>query len=522
MPNIAVLGTGFWGKNLVRNFAALGTLRVVCDADADRLKTIAEQYAGVAATMSVADVLTDRTIDAVVIATPAATHVGLAREALLAGKDVFVEKPLALTAGDAASLVELAAEHSRILMVGHLLEYHPAVLKMLEFIRTGKLGKVQHLFSNRLNFGRFRSEENILWSFAPHDVSIFLMFMGEMPTVVHCNGAAFINPAIADITTCSFSFPSGVYGKIDVSWLHPFKEHRLAVIGSKGMLVFTDTDVDDKLKFYPHIVDWENGRVPVANPQRAEPIPFDPAEPLAEECAQFLRSVETRVPPRSDGNDGVRVLTVLQACQASLDRGGEPVLLASLQQAYWAHPTAEVHPEARVGAGSKIWHHSQVGKGAVIGQRCNVGHNCTVFGRAVVGNGVTLESNIDVWPLVTLEDDVFVGPSAVFTNDLTPRAFHKKGGVWVPTIIRRGASIGANATIVCGVTIGAYAAIGAGAVVTKDVPPHALMVGAPARRIAWICKCNKWVRLAFKDGNAACHECGLHYHIENDTVTVVE
>lgn len=514
MATVAVIGSGYWGKNLVRNFAELGALRVVCDADADVVEHVTRSLANVRSTTNIDDVLGDPEIDGVVIATPAVTHADLAAMALRAGKHAFVEKPLAITANEARDLDRLAGEHGRVLMVGHLLEYHPVVAAMQRFIAEGRLGKLYHLFSNRLNFGKIRREENILWSFAPHDISVFLLLTGELPSHVAANGAAFISQGIADVTTCVLTFPSGVYGEINVSWLHPYKEHRMGVIGSKGMLVFTDTDRANKLLFYPHEVDWRAGNIPVATRRDPEPLPYDEAEPLRLECQHFLECIENGHRPRTDGANGIRVLTVLEACQYSLDRGGIPVDLARVQGHYWSHPSAEVHPEASVGAGTKVWHHGQIGKGAVVGERCIIGHNCVVFGGAVVGNGVVLESNIDVWPLVTLEDDVFVGPSVVFTNDLTPRAFHKKGGTWVPTRVARGASIGANATIICGITIGEYAAVGAGSVVTKDVKPFELVVGSPARRVRWICKCNQWTPLGFTTLISVCHDCKRTYRYD--------
>lgn len=185
---------------------------------------------------------------------------------------------------------------------------------------------------------------------------------------------------------------------------------------------------------------------------------------------------------------------------------------------YWAHPSAEIDEGTTIGEGTKVWHHCQVHKGAVVGRNCSIGHNCTVFRDATVGDGSTLEANIDVWPMVTIGEDVFVGPSAVFTNDRTPRAFAKKHGVWVPTFVQRGASIGANATIVCGTTIGEYAGIAAGALVTKDVPPHALMIGVPARQAGWICLCNQWGRLSFVDGKACCASCNARYRLESGRV----
>jgi len=190
---------------------------------------------------------------------------------------------------------------------------------------------------------------------------------------------------------------------------------------------------------------------------------------------------------------------------------------------YWAHPTAMINPAAQIGAGTKIWQHSQVLAGAIIGQECIIGHNCTVWGRAVLGDQVTLESNIDVWPAVTIEAGAFLGPSAVLTNDLTPRAFHKKGGVYVPTLIQRGAAIGANATIICGHTIGAYAVVGAGSVVSKNVSAYAKVVGNPARRIGWVCRDNRWTNLDFSiQAQVICPHCGLIYRLENNLVVEID
>ncbi len=237
-PSVAVIGSGYWGKNLVRNFSSLGALSMVCDSHTDTLRMLSEQYPQCRTVTSFQEVLHDASIQAVAIATPAETHGNMFREALLAGKDVFVEKPLCLSAEEGRGLVALAKERGRILMVGHLLWYHPAILKLKSLIESGELGRIQYIYSNRLNLGKIRREENILWSFAPHDISVILGLLGEMPNAVQAQGGNYLHEQIADITVTLLSFPSGVKAHIFVSWLHPFKEQKLIVVGDRKMAVF--------------------------------------------------------------------------------------------------------------------------------------------------------------------------------------------------------------------------------------------------------------------------------------------
>jgi UDP-2-acetamido-3-amino-2,3-dideoxy-glucuronate N-acetyltransferase len=237
----------------------------------------------------------------------------MVREALHAGKDVFVEKPLCLSVDQGKTLVELARERGRILMVGHLLWYHPAILKLKELIDTGELGRIQYIYSNRLNLGKIRREENILWSFAPHDISVILGLLGEMPTSVLAQGGNYLHEQIADTTVTLLSFPSGVKAHIFVSWLHPFKEQKLIVVGDQKMAVFDDMEKKDKLLLYSHSIKWKS-QIPVANRAEAQPVEVGTEEPLREECAHFLDSIRTRRRPRTDGEEGLRVLSVLQQC----------------------------------------------------------------------------------------------------------------------------------------------------------------------------------------------------------------
>jgi UDP-2-acetamido-3-amino-2,3-dideoxy-glucuronate N-acetyltransferase len=519
VPRVALIGCGQWGKNLARNLHRLGALAAVCDANPVLLEGVRSMYPDVATTTDAPTVFGDPAVAACVVATPAARHAELVEQALAAGKDVFVEKPLALTVGDGERLVRLAEARGRVLMVGHLLEYHPAVERLRELVAAGELGKLQYLYSNRLNLGRIRTEENALWSFAPHDIHVMLRLLGEPPTEIACQGASYLNHAVADVTMSVLRFASGVQGHIFVSWLHPYKDQRLVVIGDRKMAVFDDTQPFDKLRLYPHRVDWID-RVPVAIKAEAETVPLPEIEPLEAECRHFLECVATRRRPRTDGANGVEVLRVLAACQQSLERGGMPVLLTTPapRQRYFAHPTSTIDEGCEIGEGTRIWHYSHVTTGARIGRGCTLGQNVFVAGGVVIGDNVKIQNNVSVYEGVILEDDVFCGPSMVFTNVLNPRSHVSRRHEYRRTLVRQGATIGANATIVCGVTIGRYAFVGAGAVVTRDLPDFALAFGAPAEIRGWMCRCG--VRIEF-DGTGTrgrCTACGARYVRQDDAV----
>ena len=321
---IAVIGCGYWGKNLVRNFNQLGVLQTVCDLTPQGRAMAAELAPHAQIVADIGEAVNDPAVQGVVIATPAETHFDVVRQALQAGKDVFVEKPLALTYDQGAHLVQLAHRNARILMVGHVLEYHPAIVRLLELVRTGELGKVQYIYSNRLSLGKIRREENILWSFAPHDVAVTLRLMGGMPFQVIACGGSYVQPNIADVTITNLLFDNGVRAHIHVSWLHPFKEQRLVVIGSKKMASFDD--VAKQLVLYDQRVDVREGE-PIPVKGQGELVEFSADEPLRLECQAFLDAIESRQPPVTDGVSGLRVLKVLQAAQRSLVMNGEPVAL---------------------------------------------------------------------------------------------------------------------------------------------------------------------------------------------------
>jgi UDP-2-acetamido-3-amino-2,3-dideoxy-glucuronate N-acetyltransferase len=503
--SIAVIGSGYWGKNLVRNFHQLGALKLICDKNENTLNQFKEQYNDVETCSNLEDTFCYKDIDAVVVATPAESHFEVVHKALSSGKHVFVEKPLALTEEEGQDLLKLAEQNGLILMVGHILQYHPAVIKLKELIRTGELGKIQYLYSNRLNIGKIRNEENILWSFAPHDISVILMLLGEMPESVYATGGTHLQRKIPDTTLTTMDFPSGVKAHIFVSWLHPFKEQKLVVVGDQKMAVFDDVN-KEKLRLYPHKIDWLD-RIPVASKAEAEVVPFDMQEPLKLECQHFLECIDNKQKPRTDGKEGLRVLKILQAFQTSLDNNGcniqlgsnlkeemdaaPPNIIDTVSRDGFVHESAYIDTNVKIGNNTKIWHFSHILSDSRIGKSCNIGQNVVIGPDVIIGNGCKIQNNVSIYKGVTLEDYVFCGPSMVFTNVYNPRSEISKMDEMRQTTVKRGATIGANATIVCGNTIGQYSFIGAGAVITKDVPDYALMVGNPARQIGWSCKCGE-------------------------------
>jgi len=491
---VAVIGCGHWGRNLVRTFSGLGSLAAVVDPDPQTAGSLADTYA--VAALALEDVLADTEIDAVVIAAPAKDHAALALAALDAGKHVYVEKPLALHLDDAQRVVDRAAELDLTLMVGHLLQYHPAFLAMRRLVEDGALGELRYLYSNRLNLGRFRREENILWSFAPHDISMLLALAGEEPDEVTAVGSTYLSSGVPDVTTTHLSFPSGPRAHVFVSWLHPFKEQRLVVVGADAMAVFDDLQPwESKLVVFEHGVEWD-GATPVPVRAEGQSIPLEEAEPLKLECQHFLDRVQDGTAPNTDGREGLRVLRVLDAAQRSLSEAAEATPAAAAVPAVVAapgvasdamvHESAYVDDDVTVGPRTRVWHFSHLLSGTRVGADCTLGQNVVAGPDVTIGDRCRVQNNVSVYAGVTLEDGVFCGPSCVFTNVVNPRAEVSRKDEFMTTVVRRGATIGANATIVCGNEIGEYAFVGAGAVVTSDVPPHALVVGSPAKQIGWM------------------------------------
>ena len=312
--SIGLVGLGYWGKNILRNLHKLGYVHTACDTNLSVISDYKEKFPDVSFTDSFDSVIQCNNINAVAIATPAVTHFELVKQSLLAGKDVFVEKPLALTVRDGEELVNLAREKERILMVGHILQYHPAVTRLREIISSGTLGKIQYIYSNRLNIGKLRTEENILWSFAPHDISAILMLLNEEPIRVSSFGGAYLNKHVLDTTLTIMEFKNGVKAHIFVSWIHPYKEQKLIVVGSKAMAVFDDVS-SEKLFIYPHKIEWKNGKIPIAQKADYKIVSVEDVEPLEEELKHFAECILKRKIPRTDGAEGLSVLKVIESAE---------------------------------------------------------------------------------------------------------------------------------------------------------------------------------------------------------------
>lgn len=515
---LALVGGGYWGKNLARNFHRLGVLHTICDENQSTLDSYDQEYSLVKRTRFFESLLEDPSITMIVIATPAATHFRLAEKALAAGKNVYVEKPLCLSIEDGKCLIDLASRMNRILMVGHLLQYHPCVVKLREMVRSGELGRLFYITSNRLNLGKIRREENALWSFAPHDISVILGLSGQLPVSVQCSGETYLTEGVADTTLTQMVFAGGLRAHVFVSWLNPFKEQKLTIVGSHGMAVFDDTKPwSEKLVVHKDYLTWQEGLIPVAKKSTAIAIEVDQNEPLLNECMHFLSCCEQGLPPLTNGQEGLSVLRVLDAAQRSLERDGAKVPLEheSLQRAYSVHPTAVIDEGAQIGEGSSIWHFSHVSSHSRLGYKCNLGQNVFVASGVTIGNNVKIQNNVSIYSGTTIEDDVFLGPSCVLTNVLNPRSQVNRKACYETTVIRKGATIGANATIVCGVELGRYCFVAAGAVVTKNVDDYGFVVGIPAKQRGWMSRHGHL--LNFDNLNrAVCPESGMAYSLVNE------
>jgi predicted dehydrogenase len=334
---LAVVGAGYWGPNLVRNAAAApgATLSVICDLDQDRLNAMGRRHPEAALTTDFDAVIADDAIDAVIVATPAASHHELGMRAMKAGKDALIEKPLAMTVAECRDLVELADREKRVLMVGHTFIYNAAVRKIKELMDAGELGDLLYVYSSRVNLGRVRKDVNALWNVAPHDISIMNHVLGEEPVRVRATGRSFLQPGIEDVVFAVFEYPGGAVAHVHASWLDPSKVRRTTFVGSQKMVIYDDIESEGKVKIYDKGVrrtgpDGEYGEFQLRLHSGDIHIPkITFTEPLAEEIAHFVECVRDRSVPRTDGRAGLSVVAALEAAQKSIESGGDAVDIAN-------------------------------------------------------------------------------------------------------------------------------------------------------------------------------------------------
>lgn len=488
-PFIGLVGVGYWGQNIFKDLQKLNLLAGVCELNSSVIDKIKEEHKNLFATTSWKSFLNNKKISAVMIALPAEMHYKFAKEALEANKDVFVEKPLSLNIHEAEDLVNLSKKKRKILMVGHVLRYHPCVIKMKELIDNGQIGNIRYIHSIRRNLGKIRQQENVLWSFAPHDISVILSLMNNnFPKKITCVGQKHLHPDIHDVTDTFMEFHGNCFAHISVNWLFPKKEQKIVVVGDKGMIVFNDRKpVGQKLTICGEYLHISPGTIPVAKKCDVKTVECDwekDSTPLSLECKHFANCCLNRSDALTNGEEGLAVLKVLNKCNDQLfgkvSDGIEPEDVKLEEKNYFLHETAFVNSEAEIGENTKIWHYSHIMK-AKIGKDCSIGQNCFMGNNAQIGDNCRVQNNVSIYDGVVCGNNVFLGPSMVFCNDNTPRANYSKNGVYDKTFVEDNVTIGANATITPGVRLRKGCFVGAGAVVTKDVEPYTLVVGNPAR-----------------------------------------
>lgn len=450
---VCVLGCGYWGSNLIRDFYNLDVLSCICDTNADFLQKHKERYN--------VDTYTDfdealQHCDSVVIALPAMLHHKFAKQALLNNKDVFVEKPITLDISEAEELIKISKERNKILMVGHIMLYNPAISKIKEYIH--KIGNIRYIKSNRLGLGKIRKDGNVLWSFSPHDLSIIVNILNivdvDKVTVDNVQMTKITNGDICNITMKY----NDINIDINLSWLSPYKEHKLIITGDRGSILFDD--INKRLT----IMELEDANI---ENKKQYDIEFSKELPLTLECKHFIDCCISRIEPLSSGLDGLNIIKLIHRCDK--------------QDNIFIHPTSTVDNGAIIGNNTKIWHYSHICSGAIIGQNCSIGQNCYIDS-VKLGDNCKLQNNVSLYKGLEIGNNVFFGPSCVFTNDKIPRCKYPKNGKYIKTIIEDDVSIGANATIICGIKLGKGCLIGSGSVVTKDVEPYTIVFGNPSTK----------------------------------------
>jgi len=480
MINIAIIGCGYWGSNLIRVFAQSEqiNLHTCCDLDESKLKKVKMIYPYINITSNYQEVITNPEIHAVIIATPVFSHYKLAKLALLANKHVLVEKPLTYTCKESQELIELANQKNKILMVDHTFEYEPAIRKIKKIIESKELGEIYYINANWLNLGKLQPDVNVVFDLATHIFSIINYITGKEPLNIKATGETYIsNNKLEEMANLIIKYPNKIIANINVSWLEPYKVRKLTLVSSKKMLVFDLLNPQEQLKIFDKGVDvnhlentisYRSGDVYSPN--------IEPIEPLKEMANHFISCIKENKKPLTSGENGLIVVKLLEAAAQSLKNKGIEIKLN------------EKNSNISLGNNSRIFQPTLTNLyGCEIGDNTKIGAFVEIQKNAKIGNNCKISSHSFICEGVTIEDDVFIGHGVRFINDKYPRA--TSGGIlqteedWkvIPTIVKKGASIGTNATILCGITIGENALVGAGSVVTRDVPPNSVVYGNPAK-----------------------------------------
>ncbi len=504
-PSLALFGAGRWGQKLLERLHALDVLHTVVVRQPEKYHAWQERYPTVEWANDPMVVWQNPAISGVVIATPPSTHKDLVEAALQHGKHVLCEKPLTLSLADAQALIALSKRQQRCIAVGHILRYHPAIQKIRSLLAQGYIGRLHTIESERLGFAAYPLWEDVIWGLAIHDLDLLPWLVEAEPEAVTVEGSRPLQGNLLEAVQISMRFPYGIRGFIRASWRSPHRRRTLTLTGTEGILVFQEDFPQGQLLHYPIQTQWLKGQAPVlALTSEPNPLPYPTDEPLILELSDFIRSIQEHRSPVTAAETVLGAIRLAERLSRQLDPQVAPPL------PYFVHPTAILDEDIEVGAGTKIWHFSHVLKGSRIGRDCVLGQNVVVGPFVRIGNNCKIQNNVSLYYGVELEDGVLCGPSCVFTNDKYPRAFIERRNEFLMTRVRRGATIGANATIMCGVVIGQFAMVGAGAVVTQDVPDHALVLGNPARQVGWVCTCGETLD-KLREGIWQCKRCNLLY-----------
>ena len=501
--NIGVIGCGYWGPNLIRNLKEISeaNLDYICDIDGNKLIAMKKKYPSLKITKDYQMILNDSSIDAVVIALPVSKHYSIAKEALLKNKHVLVEKPLTASVSESEELVRIAKEKGLVLMVDHTFEYSPAINKMKQIIESGELGDIYYIKTEWLNLGLLQPNVNVVWDLATHIISIVNYITGLAPLSVNANAKGYLREEIQEIAQAKIKYPKNISVYITVSWLEPKKTRQVTIVGSKKMLIYDLTNEEEPLKIYDKgvsIIQEATDIRPSKMEYRFGDI-YSPhiknAEPLSIMCSHFIECIKNNTTPLSDGESGLRVVRVLEAMEQSIQENGKEIILGNninnVKKNFLKFEQKNENPSelgVKLANNVKIFQPNLTNLyGCEIGENTKIGAFVEIQKNAKIGKNCKISSHSFVCEGVIIEDEVFIGHGVIFINDKYPQSTTngklQTENDWkvVPTFVKKGASIGSNATILCGVTIGENAIVGAGSVVTKDVLPNTVVAGNPAR-----------------------------------------